>query len=449
MAKILVVDDHESMRESLINSIEREGFIVKGVESGEKAIESISLEHFDLVITDLKMPDISGLEVIRKVKKISPSTEIILITAYGSISTAVEAIKCGAYDYITKPFESEEILLNIERALEKKMLLDRVSLLERELKDKYNFEGIIGKSPEILEVLKTVSKVCRVDSSILITGESGTGKELIARAIHYNSPRRNKPIVTLNCGAVPENLHESELFGHKKGSFTGAISDKTGLIEEAHKGTLLLDEVGELSPSAQVKLLRFLQNGEIRRVGENMPRIVDVRIIAMTNKNLKDEVKSKKLREDFYFRLNVIQIHLPPLRERKSDIKLLINYYLKKFSEKMGKPDIKISRRAISLLENYKWPGNIRELENVLERAVALDEDGNITPYDLPDEISGEENIGIIEKAKKKKLSLAEIEKEYILQILEECKNNRKKTAELLGITKATLWRKLKQYNFY
>jgi len=449
MAKILVVDDHESMRESLINSIEREGFIVKGVESGEKAIESISLEHFDLVITDLKMPDISGLEVIRKVKKISPSTEIILITAYGSISTAVEAIKCGAYDYITKPFESEEILLNIERALEKKMLLDRVSLLERELKDKYNFEGIIGKSPEILEVLKTVSKVCRVDSSILITGESGTGKELIARAIHYNSPRRNKPIVTLNCGAVPENLHESELFGHKKGSFTGAISDKTGLIEEAHKGTLLLDEVGELSPSAQVKLLRFLQNGEIRRVGENMPRIVDVRIIAMTNKNLKDEVKSKKLREDFYFRLNVIQIHLPPLRERKSDIKLLINYYLKKFSEKMGKPDIKISRRAISLLENYKWPGNIRELENVLERAVALDEDGNITPYDLPDEISGEENIGIIEKAKKKKLSLAEIEKEYILQILEECKNNKKKTAELLGITKATLWRKLKQYNFY
>jgi len=447
MSKILVVDDHDSMRESLITLLEREGYSAEGAENGEKAIQIVNNQYFDLVITDLKMPEISGLDVIREVKSISPSTEIILITAYGSIDTAVEAMKGGAYDYITKPFETEAIKFILERALEKKRLEDRIVILENELKDKYDFDGIIGTSPEILNVLKMVSKVSAIDSTILITGDSGTGKELIAKAIHYNGKRKDSPAVVLNCGALPENLHESELFGHKKGSFTGAINDKVGLIEEAHKGTLILDEVGELSLTAQVKMLRFLQNGEIRRIGENVSKIVDVRIVAMTNKDLKKEIEEKRIREDFYFRLNVIQIHLPSLRERKRDIKLLINYYLKKFSEKMEKPEMKISRRATSLLINYKWPGNIRELENVLERAVALSENNLITPSDLPEDVSRESSVEVLGAAKNKKLSLAEIEKEYILQMLEECTGNRKKTAELLGITKATLWRKLKEYN--
>jgi len=318
----------------------------------------------------------------------------------------------------------------------------------KELRDQFDFYGIIGESNEILKVLNVVSKVCKIDSTVLITGENGTGKELIARAIHANSKRKDKPLITLNCGAIPENLHESELFGHSKGAFTNAFYDKTGLLEEAHGGTLLLDEVRELSPSAQVKMLRFLQDGEIRKIGTNIAKNVDVRVVAVTNGNLKKDIRNKVIREDFYYRLNVIRVDLLPLRERVSDIPVLIDYYMDKYRGEMQKPDMKIAPKAVSLLMDYSWPGNIRELKNVIERAVVLNEGTIITQDDLPEEIISNESMIVLEKAFKNNLSLSEVEKGYILKTLEKCGGSKKRTADLLGITKTTLWRKLKEFDY-
>jgi DNA-binding NtrC family response regulator len=401
-------------------------------------------ESYDLIITDMKLDDINGLEVIEKVKEISPSTEIILITAYGTVETAVTAIKKGAYDYITKPFELDEILLTVERALEKKQLSDRLTLFEKELKDKYKFEDIIASSESMLQILKTITKVCDTDSTVLVCGPSGTGKELIGKAIHYNSNRNKKPLIILNCGAIPENLHESELFGHKKGAFTGANYDKKGLLEEAENGTIILDEIGELSAAAQVKLLRFLQNKEIRRLGENKSRIVDVRIIAMTNRDLKKEIKNKNFREDLFFRLNVIPIQIPPLSKRKKDIELLINHFIERNIEKLHKPGLHISRRAVSLLKSYNWPGNVRELENVIERSAILCDDNEIIPEDLPVEIAGETAEKEVNH-QDKELTLGEIEKQHIKYILDKVSGNRNRAAVMLGISRATLFNKIKK----
>ncbi|MCP4723893.1 MAG: sigma-54-dependent Fis family transcriptional regulator [bacterium] len=445
MSKILIIEDDGSVRESLIQLFLDEEYEIRDSGSGTEGLETLKEDSFDLIITDMKLGDISGLEVIERAKEIAPSTEIILITAYGTVETAVTAIKKGAYDYITKPFELDEILLTVERALEKKQMSDRISLFEKELKDKYKFEEIVASSEGMLRILKTITKICDTDSTVLVTGPSGTGKELIGKAIHYNSNRNEKPLVILNCGAIPENLHESELFGHKKGSFTGAEYDKKGLFEEAENGTIILDEIGELSGAAQVKLLRFLQNKEIRRVGENKSRIVDVRIIAMTNRDLQEEVRIKNFREDLYFRLNVIPIKIPPLLERKKDIDLLIEHFIDHYREKLHKPGLQISRRSISLLKSYNWPGNVRELENVIERSAILCEDNEISPEDLPFEIAGD-TINTEVLRSDKELTLEDIEKQYIKDILVKVSGNRNRAADMLGISRATLFNKLKKY---
>lgn len=450
--KILVVEDQDAMRESLIIAFRDEGYQVEGVSSGEEAIQKLCGHTvYDLVITDLKMKKVDGLEVLKTVKTANPSTEVVLITAYGTISTAVQAIRDGAYDYVTKPFRHQEILRVAKKAIEKKSLKDRVRYLEGEIREKYKFEGIVGNSPAMLEVSKITSHICRTESTVLVTGESGTGKELIAKAIHYNSSRKEGPFVVINCGALPENLQESELFGHVKGAFTGAIRDKIGLFQQAQKGTILLDEVGETSPSTQVKLLRFLQDGEIRLVGGNKSMYVDARIIAATNENLEQAVESGRFRKDLFYRINVIRIHLPPLRERREDIPLLVEYFLEKILEKQKKGKRELSKEAMYALANYDWPGNIRELQNMLERAVALSKDETIHIHELllPQKEFDSIAINPLENEKRKSFivtTLAEQEKNAIIEALNKYSGNQTKVAQILGISTTTLWRKIKKY---
>ncbi|HHT9150783.1 MAG TPA: sigma-54-dependent transcriptional regulator [Candidatus Wujingus californicus] len=449
--KILIVEDQDAMRESLVIAFRDEGYQVEGVASGEGAIQKLSNDVYDLIITDLKMKKVDGLEVLKAAKTANASSEVVLITAYGTISTAVQAIRDGAYDYVTKPFRHHEILKVAKKAIEKKSLKDRVKYLEGEIRDKYRFEGVIGNSNAMLEVLKVTAHVCHTDSTVLITGESGTGKELIARAIHYNSPRKDAPFVVINCGALPENLQESELFGHIRGSFTGAIKDKVGLFQHAQKGTILLDEIGETLPSTQVKLLRFLQDGEIRPVGGNKPIYVDTRIIAATNENLEKAVESGRFRKDLFYRINVIRVHLPSLRERREDIPLLIDYFLKKFSDKLEKANKTFSKEAMHVLANYDWPGNIRELQNVVERVVALSKNEiiGIDELPLPVEELAALNKKPFEQEKKKSFivtTLAEQEKNAIIDALNKYGGNQTKVAQILGISTTTLWRKIKKY---
>lgn len=450
--KILVVEDQDAMRESLVIAFRDEGYQVEGVASGEEAIQKIySHNVYDLVVTDLKMKKVDGLEVLKAVKTANPSTEVVLITAYGTISTAVQAIRDGAYDYVTKPFRHQEILKVAKKAFEKKNLKDRVRYLEGEIRDKYKFEGIVGNSNAMLEVLKITSHVCHTESTVLVTGESGTGKELIAKAIHYNSPRKEAPFVVINCGALPENLQESELFGHVKGSFTGAIRDKVGLFQQAQKGTILLDEIGETSPSTQVKLLRFLQDGEIRPVGGNKALYVDTRIIAATNENLEKAVELGRFRKDLFYRINVIRIHIPPLRERREDIPLLAEYFLEKLLEKLKKGKRIFSEEAMHAIMNYDWPGNIRELQNIIERAVALSKNDIINVDELP--LPVEEFVALsrnpLQDDKRKSFivtTLAEQEKNAIIEALNKYSGNQTKVAQVLGISTTTLWRKIKKY---
>lgn len=445
MEKILIIDDNDNWRETTSLILQKQGYYVDQAGDGTTGIEMVRDEGFDLVFTDLKMGEISGLDVIKEIKAQNESIEVILITAFASVDTAVEAMKSGAYDYITKDTRKKELLMLLERALEKKKLVDRVKNYEKELKLKYSFDEIIGSSAEMLNVLDTVTRVCKTDSTILISGSSGTGKELIGRAIHYNSDRSDKPVVIVNCGAIPENLQESEMFGHKKGAFTGAISDKKGLFEEANTGTLILDEVGELSPASQVKLLRFLQNKEIIRVGETHKRILDVRIIAMTNRDLKTEIKENNFREDLYYRLNVIPIFIPPLRDRKDDIEPLVNHFIETFKAKLHKPGLEITRRAMNIMKQYKWPGNVRELENTIERCAILCEEDLITPEDLPFE-TDDQSRGGLGNILSKEITLEEVEKIFIKKTLQRFEGNRSRAAEALGINRNTLANKIKLY---
>lgn len=450
--KILVVEDQDAMRESLVIAFKDEGYQVEGVASGEEAMRKLDNQNgYDLVVTDLKMKKVDGLEVLRAAKSANPSAEVVLITAYGTISTAVQAIRDGAYDYVTKPFRHQEILKVAKKALEKKSLKDRVRYLEGEIRDKYKFEGIVGNSNAMLEVLKTTSQVCRTESTVLVTGESGTGKELIARAIHYNSLRKDGPFVVINCGALPENLQESELFGHMRGAFTGAIRDKVGLFLQAQKGTILLDEIGETAPSTQVKLLRFLQDGEIRPVGGNKAIYVDARIVAATNENLEKAVESGKFRKDLFYRVNVIRIHLPSLRDRREDIPLLVEYFFEKILEKLKKEKRVFSKESMRALMNYNWPGNIRELQNIIERVVTLSKNETISVEELP--LPAEESSALTEdlhEGQKRKsfivTSLAEQEKNAIVEALNKYGGNQTKVAQVLGISTTTLWRKIKKY---
>ncbi|MFB3887679.1 MAG: sigma-54-dependent transcriptional regulator [Thermodesulfobacteriota bacterium] len=443
-AHLLVVDDDPVAVNLLTEVLSKEGYDVATALSGEEAITQGSDRSFDLVITDVRMGDKDGMEVLKSFKKMAPETLVILITAFGSIETAIGAIREGAFDYISKPFKLEEIKITVQRALEQKRLLKENRFYRQELLSQYQFKNVIGRTPQMFQVYKTIAKVADTKSTVLLCGERGTGKELIARSIHYNSVRNDHPFIPVDCASLVETLMESELFGHVRGAFTGAHSAKRGLFEEADGGTLFLDEVSNLSLSMQTKLLRFLQEHEIKRVGGTENIKVDVRVIAATNQSLEPLVKSGRFREDLFDRLNVVSITLPPLRERKEDVPLLAHHFLRRFSEENKKNISHISPEALAILLEYAWPGNVRELEHTIERAVIFSTHPIILPEDLPkkmsEEVEGQEPFPV-----RKLLPLKEIEKRYVLQVIEETKGNKKKASEILGIDRTTLYRILEK----
>lgn len=444
MYNILVIDDEQSMVDVIGEMLHREDIKVYQTTSGSEALEIIGGKPLDAVICDIKMSPIDGMEVLRETKKINPQASFVMITAYGSIESAVECMRAGAYDYITKPFAMEELRLLVKRALEHQRLLKENLVLKEEVREKYHFDNIVGKSEAMQRIYEMMEKIAQTDSTVLIYGESGTGKELVAKALHYHSPRKGKLFVAINCGGLPEGLLESELFGHVKGAFTGAISDKMGLFQVADGGTIFLDEVSATSPTIQVKLLRVLQEKEIKRVGDTKDIQVNVRVLTATNKRLDEEVKKGGFREDLYYRLSVIPLELPRLRERKEDIPLLVRHFLEKYSGS-EKENLKvITPEVMDAFLNYDWPGNVRELENVIERAVTLCEGDNILPKDLPDKLL--EGIGSAGKPvvpANLKDVMKQKEKEYIQKILQQTGGDKKAAAKLLEIDLATLYRKL------
>ncbi len=445
--RLLVVENDESARVSLAMLLKKEGYRPDLAASGEEAIAFIASESYDLVITDLVMGEVGGLEVLQAVKDARRETEVILLTGFGTVETAVEAMKRGAYEYLTKPYDPDELLLTVAKALERRQLKREVKQLREQVRGKYQFANIIGKSARLKQVLDLVESAAPTDATILIQGESGTGKELIARAIHTNSARSSGPFVAINCGALPEPLLESELFGHVRGAFTGAQFNKPGLFEEADGGTIFLDEIGETTPATQVKLLRVLQEGEIRRVGDTRTVKVNTRVVAATNTDLLGLVREGKFREDLYYRLNVIAIEVPPLRERIEDLPLLVAHFLDKYAAKTGRGPKELAPQALALMERYAWPGNIRELENTIERAVILSKGPVIGPADLPPSVrAGYETRNLGRSLEPGELTLEELERAYIIASLEKFAGNHAATAAALGISRTTLWRKLKSY---
>jgi len=443
MANILVTDDKQEIRKVLMDFLEMDHHQVSLAESGEKALELIQENIFDVAIIDLKMEGIDGMAVLKAIKDISPETEVIMITAYGTISTAIQAMRSGAYDFITKPLNFDELKLIIDRALEKREITIGMKVLQTNAKDKKKFSNIIGSTPVMYNIFALIEKVCRFDTAVLITGETGTGKELIARTIHNNSPRCNNPFVPVNCTTIPENLQESEFFGHTKGAFTDANENKKGLFESAHKGTIFLDEIGDASLATQLKLLRFLEDGEIRKVGENNPTNVDVRLITATNKDLVKAIEEKEFREDLYYRINVVEITLPPLRERKDDIPLLAEHFLRIHSSKLNNI-YNISSQALAILMQYDWPGNIRELKSAIQHAVAFTSKDTIIPSSLPSHILSANNEKRSDE--KKQMSLHELEKIYMLQMLEDLSWNLSQVSKIMGVSRATIYRKVKEF---
>ena len=447
--KIMVIDDEPLMRITVRDALMAEGYKVVTAETGEKGLEILGEERVDILLTDLKLPDKDGIQILREVKALNQETEVILMTAYGTIDSAVMAMKEGACDYLTKPFSLDELLLLVKRLFRMKELEEENLSLRKRVEERYGLEGLVGKSGPMLRIYELIETVARTDATVLIQGESGTGKELAANAIHLQSPRKNAPFIKVNCAALPETLLETELFGHEKGAFTGALRQRKGRFESAHRGTLFLDEIGDLPLSVQVKLLRVLQERQFERVGGNETISVDVRLICATLKDLKEGIQKGVFREDLYYRLNVVPLVLPPLRERQEDILLLTDHFIEKISRKMGKEITAISEEAKTLLMKYTFPGNIRELENMLERAVALIRGTVIQAQDLPDEICGRSNpvTMICEKIRgSKPLSQAVslFEKEYIQSVLEKTKGKKGQAAEVLGISRKSLWEKIK-----
>jgi len=441
---ILVVDDEADMRSLLKDVLEERGHRVALATNGRDALKKLAEEDYAVVLTDLRMREMQGLELLAEIKRTYPDINVILMTAFGSVESAIEAMKQGAYDYLTKPVKTDELVMIVEKALREAALRQEVTRLRREVHKEYSFHQILGKSKPMQQVFDLIRRVADSPTNVLITGESGTGKELVAKAIHYNSERRDAPFVPVNCAAIPEALIESELFGHMKGAFTDAKGDKRGLFEEAQKGTLFLDEISELPLMLQAKLLRAIQEREIRRVGATRAVPVDVRLIAATNLNLAEEVKAKRFREDLFYRLNVIEIRLPPLRERREDIPMLVEAFLKKCAEASHKPLQGMSESALALLMDFPWPGNVRELENVVERAVTLARGEKILPEDLPPSILGARgDRTVIDDAAERILPLGDVEKEYILRILDKTGGNKYQAAQALGIDRKTLYRKL------
>ncbi len=451
--KILVADDEKSMREFLDIMLKKEGYRVTLASNGDEVIKLIEKDIFDLALVDLRMPKQDGLSVLKHIKTVSPETIVIVITAYASADTAIKAMKEGAYDYITKPFKIDEMKLVIQNALEKRHLQKENRILKEVVRDRYQFDNIIGQSPKMLELYDLLEKVAPTKTNILITGESGTGKELVAKAIHYNSPRREKPFVTLNCGAIPESLIESELFGHMKGAFTDAIATKKGLFEVADEGTIFLDEISELPLMMQVKLLRVLQDKEFKRVGGTEDIRVDVRIISATNKDLEEAVREKQFREDLFYRLNVIQIKLPSLRERKEDIPLLVNHFIKRYSEELGKQITQVSPEALRILMKYDYPGNVRELQNIIERSVALETSQELTAQNLKSYLDDQFpvkrkafDLEIPSEGVDLEKIVEDVERTLLLKALDRSRGIKKKAAELLHINFRSMRYRLEKY---
>ena len=446
--KILVVDDERSMRELLAIVLRRDGYQVVLADRGRAALDILEREPIDLLISDIKMPDLSGVEVLRSAKQIDQDIVGIMITAFASTESAVEALRMGAYDYLTKPFDVDELKIVVRNALERRTLRQENVLLKRTLETSHQFSNIIGRSEPMLAVFKLVETVAPTNSTILLTGESGTGKELVARAIHYNSLRRERPFVAVNCGALPETLLESELFGHMRGAFTDASSNKKGLVEVAEKGTILLDEIAEMSPLMQVKLLRVLQERKFRRLGGTEEITADIRIIAATNQDLTRLVAEGRFREDLYYRINVIRVHLPALRERPEDVPLLAKHFVEGFAKQMGKHVSGVSTDALVVLTSYGWPGNVRELENALERAVALEEASLIQPGSLQ---LGGPSVQRPETWPESGFDLERhvegIEREYIAQALRRAGGVKVRAADLLGMSFRSFRYYMKKYN--
>ncbi|HLU67100.1 MAG TPA: sigma-54 dependent transcriptional regulator [Kofleriaceae bacterium] len=446
--RLLVVEDDEAMRELLVEELSEAGFVVTPAENGRAGVERVRAEPFDLVITDLRMPEVDGFDLIRDVRAMPNAPHIVMITAFGSIETAIRAVKLGAYDYITKPFEIEELVLVADKALEERSLRRQVARLQREVEGKYHLGNIVAVSQAMQEVLTLVGRVATTGVSVLITGESGTGKELIARAIHYNSERAAGPFVAVNLAAVPGNLIESELFGHKRGAFTDARQDRIGLFEEARGGTIFLDEIGELALELQAKLLRVLQEQEIRPLGATGTQKVDVRVVAATNRDLEEMMAEGRFREDLYYRLNVIEVSLPPLRQRPDDIVPLAEHLLAQAAAKHALPrPVRLSAAAQKTLMAYHWPGNVRELGNVLERGLALCEGDEIRVEDLPHQVRTRREADFLEAAVARRMTLEELEREYIARVLADEGGNKTRTAQRLGLDRKTLYRKLDEWS--
>jgi DNA-binding NtrC family response regulator len=457
MFKILVVDDEESVRRMLLRALANRGYQVDEANSGLRAKEILEKDIYDLVMTDLKMSGVSGMELLKFIKESSPPTEVMMMTGYATVEIAVEAMKEGACDFITKPFNWDELLLRVKNILEKKQLERKVEFLQSEFERQYGLENIVGESKELQRILDTVRKVASSESTVLITGETGTGKELIAKAIHNLSRRANRSFVSVNCAAFPEHLLESELFGHVKGAFTGATANRKGLIEEANGGTFFLDEVGAMPMNVQAKLLRVLEDKTIRRIGENKTVSVDTRLVAATNQNLTTSIAAREFREDLYYRLNVVSVHLPPLRARRSDIPLLAQHFLEVFCQRDGKLIQGIASEAMRLLMAYPWPGNVRELKHLIEQAVAMSAGSFITEEMLPSQLRAEaeaharledegKEIPEVTVEKGGLRALDERERELILETIEHNHGNLEKAAKDLGISRVTLWRRMKKY---
>ncbi|HUU51184.1 MAG TPA: sigma-54 dependent transcriptional regulator [Nitrospinota bacterium] len=450
-ASILVVDDDKGTRESLSEILNLDGYHTEIAENGQKAIKLLGEKEYDVILTDLKMPMADGLDVLKYVKRSNSITEVVIFTGFGTIKNAVEAMKAGAYDYILKPLQTEEMKIVIQKALEHKRLKAENILLRKQLKTKYKFENLLGNHEKMLEVFKLIETVADCNSTVLVYGESGTGKELVARAIHYNSNRQDRPLIPVNCGAIPEDLLESELFGHERGAFTGAIATRKGRFELASGGTIFLDEIGEMSPALQVKILRVLQEQEFERIGGSKSIRVDVRVIAATNKNLEEQVSNRTFREDLFYRLNVIPIDIPPLRVRTSDVPLLAYHFIEKFNKEKKRNIEEFSPECMQILMNYHWPGNVRELENLMERLVILKGKGTVVPEDLPEKLLAARQGSLVPKIEIPEAGIcfkslvSEFEKKLIIQALDKSNWIKNKAAKLLNLNRTTLVEKIKK----
>ncbi len=444
--RILVIDDEESMCKFMEIMLAKEGYAVDSATSGAGGIDRLRDTNYDLVIADLNMPDMSGIDVLQQVKTFKKEQDLIVMTAYASVDTAIEAMKQGAVDYITKPFKLDQIKIAIEKSLSRKKLMQENSNLKKQLRGSSSFDSFIGVSQPVCRLKKLAERIATSDSTVLIRGESGTGKDLIAKAIHHHSPRANGPFMTINCAALPENLLESELFGHKKGSFTGAIKDKDGLFRVADGGTFFLDEVGNTSLAIQVKLLRVLEDRTITPVGDTKPLEVDVRLIAATNADLEQLVKVERFRPDLFYRLNVIPLHIPPLRERLEDIEILATHFVRKCCEKLKAPGKTISPETLKWLQDYHWPGNVRELENTIERAVLLSKSDTLEIADFPERINSHGPVEVVKESQPSSPTLESIEKAYIHYVMSETGGKKAEAARILGIDTSTLYRKIDRY---